>query len=141
MCVDTPSIDPGKNVICEAHQTLLGAQIYGIENMNLERDVLAGKLLTEAIKYRTAPFILLNNIFPSPAILIMQLRCDQPDTVMMVTCAIIIIPSVSIFRVRRAPLSQPSHKRLFPSFVRHILFKISLAQLPSIHLIYTPTFL
>ena len=95
MCVDTPSIDPGKNVICEAHQTLLGAQIYGIENMNLERDVLPGKLLTEAIKYRTAPFILLNNIFPSPAILIMQLRCDQPDTVMMVTCAIIIIPSVS----------------------------------------------
>jgi len=38
--LDTPSIDPGKNVIFEAHQTLSGAQIFGIENMKLEKDVL-----------------------------------------------------------------------------------------------------
>jgi kynurenine formamidase len=42
--IDTPSIDPGKNVLFEAHQTLCGAQIYGIENLKLEKDVLPGKL-------------------------------------------------------------------------------------------------
>lgn len=41
--IDTPSIDPGKNVFFEAHQTLLGAQIYGIENLKLEKDVLPAR--------------------------------------------------------------------------------------------------
>jgi kynurenine formamidase len=47
--IDTASLDPGKNVIFETHQTLLEAQIFGIENMNLEKDVLPGKWLKEAI--------------------------------------------------------------------------------------------
>jgi len=47
--LDTPSIDPGKNVIFEAHRTLSGAQIFGIENLKLEKDVLSGKWRTEAI--------------------------------------------------------------------------------------------
>lgn len=44
--LDTPSLDPGKIVSFEAHQTLLGAQIFGIENLNLENDALPGNLCT-----------------------------------------------------------------------------------------------
>ena len=53
--VDTPSTDPGKNEIFEAHQTLSGAQIFGIENLKLEKDVLPGKWWTEAIKHQMPP--------------------------------------------------------------------------------------
>ena len=99
MGLDTPSIDPGKNVIFEAHQTLLGAQIYGIENLKLEKDVLPGKWQTEAIKDQMTPFITLSRALLSLTILITQLRCDQPHTVMAVTRGIareiVIIPSVS----------------------------------------------
>jgi kynurenine formamidase len=94
--VDTPSIDPGKSVIFEAHQTMLGAQIFGIENLKLEKDVLPGKWLIEAIKYQMPQFITLSSGFHSTANLIMQLRCNQPDTVMMVTRGIVITPSVSL---------------------------------------------
>jgi kynurenine formamidase len=48
--VDTPSLDPGNNVIFEAHQSLLGAQIFGIENLKLEKDVLPGKWPTNSLK-------------------------------------------------------------------------------------------
>jgi hypothetical protein len=57
--VDTPSIDPGKNVIFEAHHTLLGAQIFGIENLKLEKDVLPGKWQTAALKDQMPPFVTL----------------------------------------------------------------------------------
>jgi kynurenine formamidase len=44
--VDTPSLDPGKVVTFEAHQTLSEAQIFGIENLNLGNDTLPGNLCT-----------------------------------------------------------------------------------------------
>jgi kynurenine formamidase len=53
--VDTASIDPGKNVIFEAHQTLLGAQIFGIENLKLEKDILPGKWLKGTINPAVVP--------------------------------------------------------------------------------------
>jgi len=53
--IDTPSLDPGKSVIFESHQTLLEAQIFGVENLNLEKDVLPGKLRTEAFKDQMPP--------------------------------------------------------------------------------------
>jgi hypothetical protein len=61
--VDVPSVDPGKNVIFEAHQTLSGAQIFGIENLKLEKDVLPGKWPTEALKGQMPPFVTLLNGF------------------------------------------------------------------------------
>jgi kynurenine formamidase len=43
--LDTASLDPGKCMTFNAHQTLLGAQIFGIENLKLEKDALPGKKL------------------------------------------------------------------------------------------------
>jgi len=40
--VDGPSLDPGQNPIFVAHRTLFEARIFGIENLNLEKDVLPG---------------------------------------------------------------------------------------------------
>jgi len=40
--VDGPSLDPGQNVRYDSHRTLFEAQIFGIENLNLEKDVLPG---------------------------------------------------------------------------------------------------
>ena len=40
--VDWPSLDPGQNVMFDAHRTLFEAQIFGTENINLEKDVLQG---------------------------------------------------------------------------------------------------
>jgi kynurenine formamidase len=54
--VDTASIDPGKNVIFETHQTLLGAQIFGIENLKLVKDILPGKWLKETINPAVVPW-------------------------------------------------------------------------------------
>ena len=42
--LDTPSLDPGKNEQFIAHQTLLGASLFGIENLNLSTDKIPGKL-------------------------------------------------------------------------------------------------
>ena len=40
--VDGPSLDPGQNVMYDAHRTLFEARIFEIENLNLEKDVLPG---------------------------------------------------------------------------------------------------
>ena len=74
--LDTPSIDPGKNVIFEAHRTLLEAQIFGIENLKLEKDILPGKWQREAIKDQMPPFITLSSALLSPTFFVTQLRYD-----------------------------------------------------------------
>jgi kynurenine formamidase len=40
--VDSPSLDPGQNLVYEAHRTLFEGKIFGIENLNLAKDVLPG---------------------------------------------------------------------------------------------------
>jgi kynurenine formamidase len=54
--LDTPSLDPGKKIIFEAHRTLFEARIFGIENLHLEKGVLPGnytKLLTFIVLHLT----------------------------------------------------------------------------------------
>ena len=68
--MDTPSIDPGRNVIFEAHQILFGAQIFGIENMKLEKDVLPGKWQAEAIMDQMPPFSRLAMLSSRPPFLL-----------------------------------------------------------------------
>ncbi|XP_069687443.1 kynurenine formamidase-like [Periplaneta americana] len=41
--VDTPSLDPGKSSNFEVHQMLFETQMFGIENLNLEKDALPAK--------------------------------------------------------------------------------------------------
>lgn len=43
--VDGPSLDSGQNVIYEAHRKLFEAQLFGIENLNLQKDVLPGNYI------------------------------------------------------------------------------------------------
>ena len=43
--LDTPSLDAGKNETFSAHQTLLGANIFGLENLNLSSTEIPGNLL------------------------------------------------------------------------------------------------
>lgn len=55
--LDTPSLDPGKIVAFEAHQVLLGAQIFGIENLNLTKDALPGNSRTVIESGNSAPLM------------------------------------------------------------------------------------
>jgi len=55
--VDGPSLDPGQNLMYDTHRTLFEAQIFGIENLNLQKDVLPGNytiLLTFRFSHLTA---------------------------------------------------------------------------------------
>jgi kynurenine formamidase len=49
--VDTPSLDPGQNVVFDAHRTLFEAQMFGIENLKLVKDVLPGNY-TNLLNFR-----------------------------------------------------------------------------------------
>jgi len=51
--VDSPSLDPGQNLIYEAHRTLFEAQIFGIENLNLKKNVLPGNY-TNPLTFRVS---------------------------------------------------------------------------------------
>jgi kynurenine formamidase len=51
--VDGPSLDPGQNVLYEAHRTLFEAKIFGIENLNLEKGVLPGNY-TNLLTFRVS---------------------------------------------------------------------------------------
>jgi hypothetical protein len=106
-------------VIFEAHQSILGAQIFGLENLKLEKDVLPGKWPTDALKDQMPPFVTLLNGFLSAAVHTMQLHCDQPDVVTIVTggisygiiisshlcCGLQSVAGVSQPNVPQAPIS------------------------------------
>jgi kynurenine formamidase len=49
--VDCPSLDPGQNGIYEAHRALFKAQVFGIENLNLKKNVLPGNY-TNSLRFR-----------------------------------------------------------------------------------------
>jgi len=65
-CVDGRSLEPGKNVMFDAHRTLFEEQIFGIENLNLEKDVLQGNYQKSLSVYIQSYNTLLNKYHNLP---------------------------------------------------------------------------
>ena len=51
--VDGPSLDPGHNRNFDAHWTLFKNNIFGLQNLKLEKDVLPGNY-TNLLTFRTS---------------------------------------------------------------------------------------